>query len=430
MSVPIKIVVSKRRSKRCGRRNTILFINIFACLIFYYILFHYNQENESIIIQLSTLRIKLSNKYWQQLDWSEGSFFLWRAFYDDRPSFEEAYIRIPAITNRKSPPALYCHIFYTTYTKDAIDGTHMKSYTVKAKVLYTWLWGPQPHNHIQSTLISCPVELPINSTLPSKVSLSFDSNFLDQNLLDVIHGHEEKEGKKSLQNVSKGDSRMKDKKFAVCIKWLDFYDHDVSLRIIEWIEMIKILGGGHVFMSQLHVHKNISKVLDHYFSTGFITVTNFTLPGNQPNKPKEQYEYLYNRKNHKTKRANEAISLHNSLYQAILKRYQYAVIFDIDEILIPVKHYNWHDLLAEIELRENSQKVDYFAVSRIHFLDQYKDRNEKLVRNIPPYLHMMRHIHSNVKSVTPPKSFTKLDRAVSISFQWNFVNSISFDFHT
>ena len=425
MSVPIKIVVSKCRSKRYGRRNTVLFINIFACLIFYYFVFHYNQENESIITQLSTLRIKLNNKYWQQLDWSEGSFFLWRAFYDDRPSFKKIYIRIPAMTKMKSSPALYCHIFYTTYTKDTIDGTHMKSYTVKAKILYTWIWGTQPDNHIQPILISCPVD----STLPIKVSLSFDSSFLDQNLLHVIHGHEKREGKKSLQNVSKGGSGMKNKKFAVCIKWLDFYDHDVSLRIIEWIEMIKILGGGHVFMSQLHVHKNISKVLDYYISTGFITVTNFTLPGNQPNEPKEQYEYLYNRKNLYTKMANEAMPLYNSLYQAILKRYQYAVIFDIDEILIPVKHYDWHDLLAEIESRENSQKVDDFAVSRTNFLDQYTDQNEKLVRNIPPYLHMMRHIHSEVKSITPPKSFTKLDRVVSISFQWNFIHSISFDFH-
>ena len=36
------------------------------------------------------------------------------------------------------------------------------------------------------------------------------------------------------------------KKFAVCVKGLDYPHQDISVRLVEWIEMLNILGADKV----------------------------------------------------------------------------------------------------------------------------------------------------------------------------------------
>ena len=50
------------------------------------------------------------------------------------------------------------------------------------------------------------------------------------------------------------------KKFAVCVKGLDFPDDDLSIRIAEWIQLLHTLGADKIFFYNLEVHPNISKV--------------------------------------------------------------------------------------------------------------------------------------------------------------------------
>ena len=52
--------------------------------------------------------------------------------------------------------------------------------------------------------------------------------------------------------------------FVVCHKSLRFSTIDLSLRIIEWIEMQKILGAGQVNIYSLGIHPNIEKALKYY----------------------------------------------------------------------------------------------------------------------------------------------------------------------
>ena len=50
-------------------------------------------------------------------------------------------------------------------------------------------------------------------------------------------------------------------KFAVCSKGLDFPREDISVKLVEWIETSLALGAARIFLYQLDVHPNISKVL-------------------------------------------------------------------------------------------------------------------------------------------------------------------------
>lgn len=63
------------------------------------------------------------------------------------------------------------------------------------------------------------------------------------------------------------------KDFAVCVKGLDFLHEDLSVRLVEWIELLNLLGADKVFFYELQVHPNISKVLKYYEQEGKVSPT-------------------------------------------------------------------------------------------------------------------------------------------------------------
>ena len=50
-------------------------------------------------------------------------------------------------------------------------------------------------------------------------------------------------------------------KFAVCVKGMDFPLDDLSVRMVEWLEVLKALGADKIFLYNLDVHPNVKKVL-------------------------------------------------------------------------------------------------------------------------------------------------------------------------
>ena len=51
--------------------------------------------------------------------------------------------------------------------------------------------------------------------------------------------------------------------FAVCHNPLR-YSRDLSLRLIEWLELLRILGVSKVFIYSMSIHKNMERVLNYY----------------------------------------------------------------------------------------------------------------------------------------------------------------------
>ena len=47
------------------------------------------------------------------------------------------------------------------------------------------------------------------------------------------------------------------KKFAICVKALDFLDIDLSVRLVEWIELLTILGADKVIIFYLKQNLNM-----------------------------------------------------------------------------------------------------------------------------------------------------------------------------
>lgn len=69
------------------------------------------------------------------------------------------------------------------------------------------------------------------------------------------------------------------KEFAVCVKGLDFPTDDLSVRLIEWIELLHVLGADKIFLYNLEIHPNVTKVLNHYQDKGYVDLTPISLPG-------------------------------------------------------------------------------------------------------------------------------------------------------
>lgn len=244
-------------------------------------------------------------------------------------------------------------------------------------------------------------------------------------------------------------------KFAVCVKGLDFPHEDVSIRLVEWIELLNLLGAGKIFLYELDVHENISKVLHYYQERGMVELSPLTLPGDQPNLP--EYQHLYLKSKLTTKRQNELIPYNDCLYRNLYS-YQYLALLDIDEIIMPLEHHNWLGLMEQVErisLAEQNYSRASYNVRNVYFFDdlagplgttsstsssqqaEFDDEpnsssqnevddsqtrgggggGDSLERGIPHYLHMMQHVYRS-KNYTQPgqyvKCFHNTERVVSL----------------
>ena len=136
-------------------------------------------------------------------------------------------------------------------------------------------------------LMSCPIPSSHANLTPVSVSLVEEMCETSTNYLNIIY------------NLPSGEKE----KFAVCVKGLDFPMEDLSLRLVEWIEVLKALGAAKVFLYSLDVHPNVRRVVEHYTSRGEVELIPLSLPEHQPNLPGLQH--LYMRKHLDSKRQNE-----------------------------------------------------------------------------------------------------------------------------
>ena len=66
---------------------------------------------------------------------------------------------------------------------------------------------------------------------------------------------------------------------AICVKALDFPTEDLSLRLVEWLDMTRVMGAAKVFFYDMQVPQKVRKILEVYQRKGLISVTPVTLPG-------------------------------------------------------------------------------------------------------------------------------------------------------
>ena len=187
------------------------------------------------------------------------------------------------------------------------------------------------------------------------------------------------------------ESGHKRQKIGVCLKVLNFPSEDVSLRLIEWLELLRQLGASKIFIYVLKVNRNIEKVLNYYSKSGFIDLIETTFGNGHVS----NFERLYLKRNFWENCWNEVIGVNDCLYNNMYK-FEYLTELDIDEVIVPLKHENWTDLVEHLPPGWPS-----YNFRNIYFLDDFE-----VDESVPEYGHMMRHVVRS-KYHTPYSRFVK-----------------------
>ncbi|KAK7021977.1 hypothetical protein SK128_006311 [Halocaridina rubra] len=333
----------------------------------------------------SIYELRYNNIHWQTLRTSNGTFHLYNAFYDNRTLVEEKpVIRILGMVDRLQPPETYCQLW--------IDGFETAIISPVTNYAYIWegSWGNHRENVMQPYLITCRMPADNINLIPESVSLvekPYDTSTTNLRVIDNQPSSGEKED------------------FAVCVKGLDVGKDDLSVRITEWLELLFILGAHKVFLYDLDVHPNVSKVIHYYEEKGRVEVTKLTLPAEQPNIP--GLIHMYFKAKIVNKRQNEVIPYNDCLYKN-MNRYKYIVLLDIDEIIMPRKVLSWKELMETVVHKgQENKKIprSSYAIRNVYFLDGMQEPHG-YASDIPKYMHMLQHVY-RAEHYTKPGQYVK-----------------------
>ncbi|XP_068224432.1 uncharacterized protein [Palaemon carinicauda] len=342
--------------------------------------------NNSCAKMPSLYDIHFNNDYWQSLETSNGSFYLYAAYYDNRTLAERRpVIRILGMIDRLEPSVKpYCQIWF--------DGQSKPVFSQIWQYKWIWVkgWGNYRNGVLQPYLMSCSVPSEYQGLVPESVSLAEKPCDMATTNLRVINNRPPSGEKED---------------FAVCVKGINYPFNDLSVRLTEWFELLFLLGANKVFIYDMAVHPNVSKVLNYYKEKGKIGITKLTLPGQQPNIRGVSYMYLKAKIVHK--RQNEVIPYNDCLYKNMYK-YKYISLLDIDEVIMPRNSSSWRELLEIVKRKdtaENKHRSSYVA-RNVYFMDDMRQPQEPDVTDVPGYMHMLQNIYRS-GNYTKPGAYVK-----------------------
>jgi len=333
----------------------------------------------------SVFDLHFNNKYWQEVQTTNGTFHLYGAYLDVRAANRLGpTVRILGMIDRLEPKVkTHCQLWFPESSEPVL------SKVLEYKYIWYKKWGNYKHGLFQPYLMACQLPKSHWGKVPSSVSIvEKPCDTATSNLRVIYNKPAEGEGKKD---------------FAVCVKGLDFPSDDLSVRLAEWIETLVALGADTVFLYSLEVHPNITKVLEHYSEEGVVDVTPISLPGHQPNLPFLQHMYLKSKLNNK--RQNEVIPYNDCLYRNMY-RYKYIALLDIDEVITPITKSSWAELMEEVvaaSLKVKNATRASWNFRNVYFMDGMEKEPEK---EVPGYLHMLQHVYRSA-NYTKPGQYVK-----------------------
>lgn len=193
---------------------------------------------------------------------------------------------------------------------------------------------------------------------------------------------------------------------------MDFLD-DLSLRFIEWIEANYVVGADKIVIYTYAVHPEVRRVIEYYETKNRIVNIPLTLPGRMPNVPLHRSSFI--KRNRQQKRRNEIIPYNDCMYRH-LYTHEYVLIVDVDELIVPLMHDNWENMLNYVKDQKRGDRNTYSALSiaNAFFFDnltsQFDERYAK-------HLHMLRH-DVRSKDISGPgvygKSFMQIENIATV----------------
>ncbi|CAG0923129.1 unnamed protein product [Notodromas monacha] len=276
------------------------------------------------------LELNQNNLVWQTLSTGNATFHLYSAHYDIRPLVSEPTIRIFGMINRLLHPNVdaMCQVWY------ANDTMPLAVPVVKYRFLRDMDSGTI--GNMFSYSIECTVPQSKESEIyPVAVSLVVDQCDKATNLLKLTRD----EGPKTSQSLSS---------IAVCVPRIHFVDGDSPVMLIEFLELVRILGGDNVILYTLDPPSGnpyFERVYEYYQKQGFLHVSRISVPGDGPNTPIRRNAFLS--ANEDFRRSLDLIAANDCLYKN-LHTSDLITIINSNEIIIPAKSHSWQALVKNV----------------------------------------------------------------------------------
>ncbi|XP_035711135.1 uncharacterized protein LOC110854611 isoform X2 [Folsomia candida] len=312
--------------------------------------------------------ILFSNTYWQMLRVIEknttGIMYLYSANADGRGTGKK--IRVVTMIDdafRKANLTVWCNLW---------SGNNSFISTTNATFKNIWPWGQSGAHH--PILVTCDLDDFDESDVDTSEEFEWPASV-------SIVSQKCQQATNQLKVVNK-DERVGD--FGVCFKWLDFSEVDLSRRIIEMVELLRVLGVSGIHFPYMATHPNVDRVLDYYGKEDdpIVHVKPFSLPGPYSNLP--HLRHLLLRRNNNVKLRAELIPYVDCFLENMYQ-YKYIAIIDIDEVILPTANStftNYTELFEELE-KMNTNVTHYsFCFDMKLFVDRMQRTNGSLVADL------------------------------------------------
>lgn len=159
------------------------------------------------------------------------------------------------------------------------------------------------------------------------------------------------------------DGQGRKKRFAVCVKGLDFIQQrdssSAATKLVEWIELLDLMGVDKIFMYNFAVHADMRAVLSHYERLGKVDVKSISLPGHQPNVAELRSLYLWLPENKYLMGLQETVFFNDCFYRVNLDAYDYVAFLDTDEVIVPKSDSDWDSMLRRIDDQQRRRREQY-----------------------------------------------------------------------
>ncbi|XP_017086730.1 uncharacterized protein LOC108118503 [Drosophila eugracilis] len=344
------------------------------------------------------MNIDFHNTYWQRAINLNLTYYLFGAYYDERETVPEApLVRLLAMVNQHKDdsykyPDIFCQFWF--------EGRAKPVTVPVSEHRVMWPFGHAPRRYYP-TFLSCPLpEGKHQWVVPQMVSLVANKCDRARNLLRVVYEVDEQPTKVS-KNPGKptANTTSTDPKFVVCVKAMDFPYEDKSWRLIEWLELLRLLGANKVVLYDAQMHPNMTRVVKDYLVTspGFVELRPMSLGRGEPHVPPHFHHYAmmsdgFNRI------LNEMIPYNDCFYRNMYK-FDYVGVFDIDEVIMPLGNKTtWPELVElarvvpDYESRTPADCTEWvsFCFRNVYY-PRYPER-PKVYKNLSSSFYMLQHV--------------------------------------
>ncbi|XP_035710762.1 uncharacterized protein LOC118436544 [Folsomia candida] len=272
--------------------------------------------------------LEFHNKLWQVTRLTENNRIYLNGAYIDTRLDGEPLVRILFLTDDIiTPPSLVNDFFCRFWIN--IGNKSYASLAPSEEFTYLWNTNWGKWGAIQPYLLTCKIP-----PLPKHAESYWES-------VSLLTGK---------CSMARNDLRLtyqlppEDRKtFGLCVKGLNFPSKDISRKLVQWVEMLRILGVDGIHFHVFQVDPATEKVLNHYQANGLATVRPVTIAGEMDSN--STTEYL--EKNIAQAWKQELIA-YNECFLSNMYKYRYIALLDVDEIILPKLSEDWYGLIEDL----------------------------------------------------------------------------------